>query len=146
MNDPEQPEPSEQPEPLDPRTVVVLLSIVVEGGLIVLALFLGWLTENPPLATLFWSLPHLGAAVAASLRPLGSVRLRPVPPPRPLPPSRLPSPPRPTSPPPPPPLGGGGRRRPRLSGRRRTRPPLRDGGRRAARRYETAAGEPPAAT
>src|SRR5438045_3435985 len=71
MNDPEQPEPSEQPEPLDPRTVVVLLAVVVEGGLIVLALFLGWLTENPPLATLFWSLPHVGAAVAATLPMLG---------------------------------------------------------------------------
>src|SRR5947209_14908287 len=67
MNDPEQPEPSEQPEPLDPRTVVVLLAVVVEGGLIVLALFLGWLTGNPPLATLFWSLPHAGAGVAATL-------------------------------------------------------------------------------
>src|SRR5262249_11804990 len=67
MNEPEQPEPSEQPEPLDPRTVIVLLAVLVEGGLIVLASFLGWLMGNPPLATFFWSLPHTGIGVAATL-------------------------------------------------------------------------------
>jgi membrane protease YdiL (CAAX protease family) len=67
MNDPEPPEPSEQPEPLDPRTALVLLAVVVEGGLIVLALFLGWLTGNPPLVTLFWSLPDAAAGAAATL-------------------------------------------------------------------------------
>jgi membrane protease YdiL (CAAX protease family) len=65
MNEPE------QPEPLDPRTVIVLLAVIVEGGLIVLALFLGWLTGNPPLATLVWSLSDAGVGVAATLPMLG---------------------------------------------------------------------------
>src|SRR5262245_19627418 len=74
MDEPQQPEPSEpsdEPEPADPRTTVILLAVVVEGGLIVLAWLVGWLTGTPPLATFFWSLADAGVGVAATLPMLG---------------------------------------------------------------------------
>lgn len=37
------------------RTVIVRLAIVVEGGLLILASFLGWLLDEPPLAQLAWT-------------------------------------------------------------------------------------------
>jgi uncharacterized protein len=73
MEEPQQPEPpeptspSDEPEPPDPRTTVVLLAVVVEGGLIVLAWLIGWLTGTLPLATFFWSLSDVGLGVAATL-------------------------------------------------------------------------------
>ncbi|SRR6266511_4444758 len=70
MDEPQQPEPNEptdEPEPVDPRTTVILLAVVVEGGLIVLAWLVGWLTGTLPLATFFWSLSDVGLGVAATL-------------------------------------------------------------------------------
>jgi membrane protease YdiL (CAAX protease family) len=42
------------PEPLPDRQTVVRLAILVEGGLIVLAMLLGWLLRQPPLEKLRW--------------------------------------------------------------------------------------------
>ena len=66
-DDPEQHEPPEAAEPPDPRTTVVLLAILVEGGLIVLAWAAGWLTGSLPLETFFWSLSDAALGVAATL-------------------------------------------------------------------------------
>ena len=64
MNEPEQPEPT---EPVDPRTIVILLAVAVEGGMIVLAYLIGWLTGHLPLATFVWSLSDAGIGLAAVL-------------------------------------------------------------------------------
>jgi uncharacterized protein len=42
------------PEPTPDRQTVVRLAILVEGGLIVLAMLLGWLLRQPPLEKLRW--------------------------------------------------------------------------------------------
>jgi membrane protease YdiL (CAAX protease family) len=48
--------PPDEPAPDAPseRRTVVVLAVVVEGGLIVLALVLGWLLGQPPLRTFAW--------------------------------------------------------------------------------------------
>jgi CAAX protease family protein len=54
---PEEPgsqEPPELPGPPDSRTLVVMLAVMVEGGLILTAWVAGWLVGASPLATFFW--------------------------------------------------------------------------------------------
>jgi membrane protease YdiL (CAAX protease family) len=61
------PEPRQPPEEPDPRTTVVMLAVVVEGGLILLAWLAGWLAGSLPLETFFWSLSDAALGVAATL-------------------------------------------------------------------------------
>ena len=51
--DEDQPDESAPAGPSERRAVVVL-AVVVEGGLVVLALLLGWLLGQPPLRTFAW--------------------------------------------------------------------------------------------
>jgi membrane protease YdiL (CAAX protease family) len=70
-DEPEQPSPSEE-EPLpDPRSLMVLLAIVVEGGLILAAWGLGWLFRKPPLEKFFWDLGEAALGAVAALPLLG---------------------------------------------------------------------------
>jgi membrane protease YdiL (CAAX protease family) len=63
----------EPPEPAGPirRLVIVRLAIVVEGGLLVLAGFLGWLVDQPPLTHLAWTWTAVWQGVVAALPLLG---------------------------------------------------------------------------
>ena len=65
-DDPEQPGTPEEERP-DPRSLVVGLAIVVEGGLILVAWGLGWLFRKPPLETFFWNLREAVWGVAATV-------------------------------------------------------------------------------
>jgi membrane protease YdiL (CAAX protease family) len=74
------------PPPWPDRRVFVLLAVVVEGGLILLALILGWLLDTPPFESwrwsgydaaraLLWTLPLLGGVALIYLWPVGPLRL-----------------------------------------------------------------------
>ncbi|MBI2358655.1 MAG: CPBP family intramembrane metalloprotease, partial [Deltaproteobacteria bacterium] len=52
------------------RQTVLRLAILFEGGLIVLALGLGWLLGSPPFGRVSWSWPAVGSGLAATLIPL----------------------------------------------------------------------------
>ncbi len=81
---PEDPEPEER-TPADPRQTVVLLAIFVEGGLILVATVLGWLTGQSPLEDFAWdaadalrgaaaAVPMVVAFLAMQTWPVGPLR------------------------------------------------------------------------
>src|SRR5262245_9807503 len=57
---------AEQPKS-DPRTVIVLLAVAVEGGLILVAWVAGWLLKQLPLATWAWSWRDALLGLAATI-------------------------------------------------------------------------------
>lgn len=74
------------PPPWPDRRVFVLLAVAVEGGLILLSFFLGWLLDTPPFESwrwsgydaaraLLWTLPLLGGVALIYLCPVGPLRL-----------------------------------------------------------------------
>jgi len=69
-DDPDKPGAPDE-EPPDPRSLVVGLAILVEGGLILAAWGLGWLLHEPPLETLFWDLREGAWGIAATVPLLG---------------------------------------------------------------------------
>ncbi len=82
MSDEPRPEPGGPP---DPRTTVLVLTVVVEGGLMLLAWVAGWLLGPLPLATFFWeglaaawgaaaTLPMLALFFACLRWPVGPLR------------------------------------------------------------------------
>ncbi len=68
MDDERQDEPDVEPE-VDPTTArhgIVFLGIVIEGGMILLAILVGWLLEQPPLARMRWEWSALFWGIAAT--------------------------------------------------------------------------------
>jgi membrane protease YdiL (CAAX protease family) len=49
-----------------PRRDALLLAISFEGGLVLLALLLGWLFGEPPLQRVYWTADDLGMGIAAT--------------------------------------------------------------------------------
>lgn len=49
------------------RQTVVLLAILVEGGLLVSASLLGWMLDQPPLRSFYWTLGAVGWGIVATL-------------------------------------------------------------------------------
>jgi uncharacterized protein len=60
-------DPATEPSWLDERHRVLILVVAVEGGLIALALIVGWLTDTPPLWSIKWSAIAALEGLAATL-------------------------------------------------------------------------------
>ena len=72
-------------DPAAERRMLLVMTVAVEGGLVLLALFLGWLLQRSPLVTLVWeghavllgvaaTVPMLAAFVVMVRWPIGPLR------------------------------------------------------------------------
>src|SRR5262245_61614461 len=57
----------EAPRPADDDRTIVLLAVVFEGAILLLALFLGWLLDQPALDTFHWNAAEAALGVVATL-------------------------------------------------------------------------------